>query len=113
MGAAGQPIRQNNNGRNRGRRDHRGNRQNNTGARNPTTTRFEGREPSLKGCIYDSTGERNPDQYIKTTKEVINYVGWTYTKYTAVFIQAVRDLELTDPVAPPNPDPSDVIAFEM
>jgi hypothetical protein len=75
--------------------------------------RFEGREPSLKGYIYDSTGERNPDQFIKTTKEIISYVGRTYTKYTGEFTQAVRDLKITDPAAPPNPDPSDAIAFEM
>ena len=34
--------------------------------------KFEGRVPSLKGFIYDATGEQNPDQYIKTTKEIIN-----------------------------------------
>jgi hypothetical protein len=75
--------------------------------------KFEGREPSLKGYIYDSTGERNPDQYIKTTKEITNYVGRTYTKYTAEFTQAVRDLELDDPTAPADPDPTNPIAFEM
>jgi hypothetical protein len=75
---------------------------------------FEGREPSLKGFIYDSTGERSPDQYIlKTTKEIINYVGRMYTKYTADFTQAVRDLELTMPEAPVDPDPANTIAFEM
>jgi hypothetical protein len=45
-------------------------------------TRFERREPSLQGFIYDATGERNPYQYIKTTKEIVNYVGRTYTKFT-------------------------------
>ena len=34
-------------------------------------------------------------------------------KYTAEFTQAVRDLELADPTAPKNPDPEDVVAFEM
>jgi hypothetical protein len=72
----------------RGRRDRRNNHPGPGSARrNPT--RFEGREPSLKGYIYDSTGERTPDQFIKTTKEIINYVGRTYTKYTAEFTQAV------------------------
>lgn len=102
------------NPRNRHRRDRRGTGRsaNNTNTRR-YQARFEGREPSLKGFIYDSTGERNPDQYIKTTKEIISYVGRTYTKYTAEFTQAVRDLKLAEPTAPPNPDPSDVIAFEM
>ena len=45
--------------------------------------------------------------------EIINYVGRTYTKYTAEFTQAVRDLELVDPTPPPNPDPTNPIAFEM
>jgi hypothetical protein len=76
-------------------------------------TKFEGREPLLKGFIYDSTGERSPDQFIKTTREVINYVGRTYTKNTAAFTQAVRDLELNDPAAPTDPDITNVIAVEM
>ena len=75
--------------------------------------KFEGREPSLKGFIYDATGERNPDQYIKMTKEIINYVGRTYTKYTAEFTQAVRDLQLGAPTAPENPDPNNALAFEV
>ena len=102
----------NNAGRGRNRRDRRGSwfSPNSAGR---IQTRFEGREPSLKGFIYDSTREQNPDQYIKTTKEIINYVGRTYTKYTAEFTQAVRDLELVNPTAPPNPDPTNPIAFEM
>jgi hypothetical protein len=46
-------------------------------------------------------------------KEIINYVGRTYTKYTAEFTQAVRDLELTVPTPPADPDPTNTIAFEM
>ena len=106
-------------GRGRSRRDRRFNRFGPANARRNTQPRFEGREPSLKGYIYDATGERNPDQYIKTTKEIINYVGRTYTKYTAEFTQAVRDLELTDPTPPANPTFTDpaatatVIALEI
>ena len=77
---------------NHARRDRRNNRSGpNSVRRDVNTTRFEGREPSLKGFIYDYSGERKPDQFIKTTKEVVNYVGRTYTKYTAEFTQAVRD----------------------
>ena len=47
------------------------------------------------------------------TKEIINYIGRTYTKYTAEFTQAVRDLELDAPAAPENPDPADMLAFEV
>jgi hypothetical protein len=79
--------------------------------RNPT--RFEGREPLLKGLFYDSTGEWTPDQFIKTNKEIVNYVGRTYTKYTPEITQAVWDLELADPMPPAVPDLVNVIAFEM
>jgi hypothetical protein len=86
-------------------------------SRNRSTIRggnrqFEGREPSLRNHVFDWTGERNPDQYIKTTKEIINYVGRTYTKYTAEFTQAVKDLELNDPTPPDDPSPADVLALE-
>ena len=54
-----------------------------------------------------------PDQFIKTTKEIKNYVGRTYQKYTADFIQAVEDLTLVDPVAPANPDPNNTLAVEL
>ena len=75
--------------------------------------KFEGREPLLKGFIYDATGEWNPDQYIKTMKEIINYIGRVYMKYTAEFTQAVRDLELDALTAPENPDPDNALAFEV
>jgi len=52
---------------------------------------FEGCEPTLKGFIYNYTGERNPDQFLKIMKEIISYVGRTYTKYTMDFMQAVQD----------------------
>ena len=32
--------------------------------------RFEGREPRLQGHIYDWTGERTPERYIQTTREI-------------------------------------------
>ena len=57
-------------------------------------------------------GERNPDQYNKTTKELVNFVGRMYAKFTSEFTNSVATLELTDPVRPANPDPGDQIAFE-
>jgi hypothetical protein len=59
------------------------------------------------------TGEHNPDQFIKTTKEIINYVGRTYTKFTCEFINAVTNLELLEPIPPENPDPGDHVEFEI
>ena len=95
-----------------GRHDHH-NRFSVNNARQTNQPKFEGREASLKGLIYDVTGERNPDQFIKTTKEIINYIGRMYMKYTAEFTQTVRDLELADLTAPENSDPENVVAFEM
>jgi hypothetical protein len=37
--------------------------------------RFEGREPTLKGYVYDFTSKRMLDQFIKMMKEIKNYVG--------------------------------------
>jgi hypothetical protein len=48
----------------------------------------------LEGHIYDFTGERMPDQFIKMTKEMKNYVGWTYTKYTADFASGKGNLQM-------------------
>jgi hypothetical protein len=36
-----------------------------------------------------------------------------YMKYTVEFTQAVRDLELMVPTPPVDPDPMNMIAFEM
>jgi hypothetical protein len=54
-----------------------------------------------------------PDQFIKTTKEIKNYVGRTYTKYTTDLVQAVEDLVIQDPVAPADPDLANQLAFEV
>ena len=104
----------NRNNGNNGRRDQR--RQNNQRYRYNNcsmTTTFEGQEPSLKGHVYDYTGDWTPDQYIKTTKEIVNYVGRTYTKYTPEFTKAVQNLKLIDPTPPETPDAGDQIVFEI
>jgi hypothetical protein len=54
-----------------------------------------------------------PDQFIKTTKEIKNYVGQTYTKYMADLVQAVEDLTINDPVAPVDPDLANQLAVEV
>jgi hypothetical protein len=75
--------------------------------------RFKGREPTLKGYVYDFTGKRILDQFIKMTKEIKNYVGQTYTKYTADLVQAVEDLIIQDPAAPADPDLVNQLAVEV
>ena len=101
------------NGRPRSGQGGRGNhfrtgRRNNQFQRN----RFEGREKALAGHIYDYNGERTPDKYIRTTKEIANYVGRTFTKYPGDFTAAKETLELDDPDEPNDPDPNDQVAFE-
>ena len=95
------------NGRNQRRHGNRGGEHQR--ARQP---KFEGREPRLQGHIYDWTGERTPERYIRTTREIGNYVGVAYPKYTADFTAAVDNLELTDPEEPAAPDPANLVAFE-
>jgi hypothetical protein len=74
---------------------------------------FEGREPMLKGHIYDSVGKRIPDQYISTTKEIVNYVGRTYNKFTPQFTDAVMRFELVDREPPSDPNPGNQLGFEI
>jgi hypothetical protein len=54
-----------------------------------------------------------PDQFIKTTKEIKNYVGQTYTKYMADLVEAVDDLTIKNSVAPADPDPANQQAVEV
>ena len=75
--------------------------------------KFEGEEPCLQGHIYDWTGERTPEQYIRTTHEISTYIGVTYPKYTVDFTAAVDTLDLIDPVEPPAPDPANIVVFEQ
>jgi hypothetical protein len=54
-----------------------------------------------------------PDQYIKTTKEIKNFVGRTYTKFTGDLIQEVEDLKLDNPQAPIDPDLANQLVVEI
>ena len=75
--------------------------------------RFEGREPRLQGHILDWTGERTPERYIQTTREISIYVRAVYTKYTVDFTAAVDTLDLADLDEPLAPDPGNLVAFEQ
>jgi hypothetical protein len=47
----------------------------------------------------------SPINFLCTTKEVLAlYVGRKYTKFTGDLVQAVKDLQLTDPAPPDEPD---------
>eukprot|EP00934_Nitzschia_sp_Nitz4_P001191 Nitzschia sp. Nitz4//scaffold483_size5322//2345//5042//NITZ4_009227-RA/size5322-augustus-gene-0.2-mRNA-1//-1//CDS//3329552882//1191//frame0 len=66
--------------------------------------KFEGKEESLKGYIFDYSGSKNPDQWIKTSKEIRGFVGRTATKFNKELTTAVKELELTDPNPPVRPN---------
>ena len=80
-------------------RNNRGRRNNNGGHGSQGSKQFEGSEPTLKGHIYDYTRERNPDQFIKTTREIRLYAGRTYKKFTQELVKAVETLKLEEPTA--------------
>jgi hypothetical protein len=44
----------------------------------PRAPKFEGKCNDLKGHIYDCSNARQSDQFMKTTKEIAEYVGRTY-----------------------------------
>jgi hypothetical protein len=64
----------------------------------PRTPNFEGKCPELKGHICDASDARQSDQFIKTTREISEYVGRTY-KYGGVIRLSVEML------VPPSIDP--------
>ena len=110
-GQRDQPV---NGWHNQGRQGRNQRRQGNHGAdqQRGRQARFEGRERRLQGHIYDWTGERPPERYIRTTREISTYVGVVYTKYKVDFTAAVDTLDLADPIEPPAPDPANQVAFE-
>ena len=80
---------------NQGRQTRSQRRQGNRGAdhQRGRQARFEGCEPRLQGHIYDWTGERTPERYIRATREISTYIGVVYTKYNADFTAAVDTLD--------------------
>ena len=68
----------------------------------PRTPKFEGKCADLKGHIYDCSDVRQSDQYTKTTKEIAEYVGRTYT-YGDDARLAVETLALSTLAKPTDP----------
>jgi hypothetical protein len=66
--------------------------------------KFEGRCDDLKGHIYDCRGGSQADQYAKTTKEIGNYVGWTY-KHGADVKTAIEQIDSRLPTIVQPADP--------
>ena len=67
----------------------------------------------MNSRIYDWTGERTPDRYIKATQEILTYVGAMYTRHTHDITEAVETLELTDLVQPEAPNPANIVEFQL
>ena len=57
----------------------------------------------MKGFIFDFTGSKNPDQYIKTTKQLVTYFGSNSKHYPSDFCEAITELQLDDPQVPNQP----------
>ena len=110
--AEGNNANNNNNNNNR-----RGRYNNPRGGRNARRyqQRFEGSEPLLREHVYDYTTGNNAEQYIKTTKNITDFVGSKYHDgYAEDFRVAVETLQLPVLIKPIQPtDPTDLGEFEI
>ena len=71
-------------------------------AHRQTQTKFEGKCADLKGHVYDCSTSKQADQFNKTTKEIAEYVGRTYT-YGGDARLAIENLEIVEPPEPEDP----------
>ena len=76
-------------------------------------TQFVGREPAMNGHIFDYTGERTPEKYIRTMRELVAHVGLTCKNYTTELKEGLENLALANPTEPDNPAEGDQVAFEL
>ena len=67
----------------------------------------------MNGHVFDYTGERTPEKYIRTMKELLAHVGSTYKEYTTDLKEGLENLALMDPTAPDNPPEGNQVAFEL
>ena len=96
----------------RGGRQRGNNRDNRTDDGN-WRSQFSGRESAMNGHIFDYTGERTPEKYIQTMRELVAHVGLTYKNYTTELKEGLENLVLADPIEPANPPKGDQVAFEL
>ena len=94
-------------GRRRG--NHRYNRADDGNRKTP----FTGRESAMNGHIFDYTGERTPEKYIRTMRELVAHVGLMYKSYTTELKEGLENLTLVDPTEPENPPDGNQVAFEL
>jgi hypothetical protein len=60
----------------------------------PRQPKFEGKCDALKGHIYDCSDARQADLFTKTTNEIAEYVGRTFTSYGGDMRLAIEDMKL-------------------
>ena len=68
---------------------------------------------SLVARMFDYTGERMPEKYIRTMKELLAHVGLTYKEYTTELKEGLENLALMDPTAPEDPPKGNQVSFEI
>ena len=83
----------------RGRGGSRG-RNNNNGT---GSSKFEGQEPLLKGCVFDYTQDAQAKKYIHNVELLIGYIGIKFPKYNMDFQRGVEKLSLPTPQRPQRP----------
>ena len=96
-------------GRGNRRRNNRDNRNDNNNKR----SQFSGRESVMNRHVFDYTGERTPEKYIQTMRELVAHVGLTYKEYTTELKEGLESLVLVDPTPPDNPPEGNQVAFEI
>ena len=65
--------------------------------------KFEGKCDGLKGHIYDCSDAHQSELFAKTTKEIEEYVGRTFTKYGSDTRLVVETLEMPTLLEPNDP----------
>ena len=80
---------------------------------NNKRSQFSGREPAMNGPVFDYTGERMPEKYIRTMKELVAHIGLTYKEYTTDLKEGLESLILVDPTPPENPPEGNQVAFKI
>ena len=96
----------------RGNRRRSNNRDNRNDDNNKKSS-FAGRESAMNGHVFDYTGERMPEKYIHTMKELLAHVSLTYKEYTTELKEGLENLALRDPTAPDNPPEGNQVASEI
>ena len=65
----------------------------------------------MNGHVFDYTGECTPEKYIRTMKELLAHVSFTFKEYTTDLKEGLENL--ADPTAPDNPPEGNQVAFEI